>query len=121
MIDGANKPSPSPQTAMAGETVWGQVQAELRPRCGRRYYRVIEQLQVHVVGGTTVIICATAEDMGLVQRELLGPLRHILANLGTPPQLVFTTRAGWEARRARAGNTCSSATATNGIPYVASG
>jgi hypothetical protein len=63
-----------------------------------------------------VIICATTEDMSLLQRELLGPLRRILAHLDAPPQLVFTTRAGWEARRERTGNTRSPATATNGMP-----
>jgi len=42
-----------------------------------------------------------------VQRELIGALQHILARLGAPPQLVFTTRAGWETRSTRDGNAYS--------------
>jgi hypothetical protein len=87
------------------------VQAELRMRCGRQRGRVIEGLRVHVASGTTLIICATCADMDIVQRELIGALQHILARLGAPQQLVFTTRAGWEIRNRAAGNARSRADA----------
>src|SRR5690349_2128291 len=71
---------------------------------GCQFSWVIEVLQVHVAGATNLIICATFEDMSLVQCELLGTFQRILEGLEAPPQLIFTTRAGWEARNARAGN-----------------
>jgi hypothetical protein len=85
-----------------------EVQAELSLRCGRQRGRVIDGLRVHVAGGTSLLICATFADLDIVQRELIGALQHILGQLGAPPQLMFTTRAGWEqsgtaAVRGRAG------------------
>ena len=73
-------------------------------RCGRQRGRVIEGLRVHIAGSASLIICATFADLDIVQRELIGALQRILLQLGAPSQLVFTTRAGWEARSARAGN-----------------
>jgi len=46
----------------------------------------------------TLVICATFDDMDIVQKEMIGAVQHILVRLGTPPQMVFTTCAGWEAR-----------------------
>jgi len=54
-----------------------------------------------------------------VQRELIGALQGILLRLGAPSQLVFTTRAGWEARRDGAGTARSRPAATNGLPSTA--
>ncbi len=114
-IDEANGTADSLRTESADEALTHQIQAELMLRCGRRYGRVIEGLRVHVAGGTSLIICATFEDMSLIQRELIGAIHRILAVLGAPPQLVFTTRAGWEARRKDAGNACSRPTSMQGI------
>jgi hypothetical protein len=83
-----------------GEDLTRQFQAELIARCGHRYRRVVEGLHVHVAGGTTRLVCATLDDMRLVQRELSGAIQPILAGLGAPPRLVFTTLAAWEARDA---------------------
>ena len=80
--------------------------------------RVIEALRVHVAGSTSLIICATFEDMSLVQRELIGALQRILVGLGAPPQLIFTTRAGWEARNRDAGNAHSRPDARRDIPSL---
>jgi hypothetical protein len=63
-----------------------------------------------------MIICATCEDMSIIQRELLGAMRLILAQLGVPPQLVFTTHAGWEARKDRAGKARSRPAVSSGVP-----
>jgi hypothetical protein len=51
-----------------------------------------------------------------VQRELIGALQRILLRLGAPAQLVFTTRAGWEARKRDAGNARSRPDAQQGSP-----
>ncbi len=100
----AESPAECTPPESADDALTREVQAELKMRCGRLRGRVIEGLRVHVAGGTSLIICATFEDMNLVQRELIGAFQRILVGLGAPPQLVFTTRAGWEARRDRAGN-----------------
>jgi len=88
----------------ADDALTREVQAELRMRCGRQRGRVIEGLRVHVAGDTALIICATFADLDIVQRELIGALQHILARLGVPAQLAFTTPAGWHARKRDAGN-----------------
>jgi hypothetical protein len=102
-----------PESADAALT--REVQAELRMRCGRQRGRVIEGLRVHVAGGTTLIICAMFADLDIAQRELIGALQHILARLGVPPQLVFTTRAGWDARKSDAGNASSRPDGRQGV------
>ena len=79
---------------------------------------VIGGLRVHVAGSTRLIICATCADLDIVQRELIGALQHILARQGVPPQFVFTTRAGWEARGFGAGNTRSRPAARQGVPSL---
>jgi hypothetical protein len=84
-------------------------------RRGRWYGRVIAGLKVHTAGGTTLIICATISDMGIVQNEMIGAVQSILAWLGAPPQIVFTTRAGWEARSGGAGNARSRPAPTTGF------
>jgi len=104
---------PSPESA--DDALTREIQAELRMRCGRQRGRVIEGLRVHVASGTSLIICATFADLDIVQRELIGALQHILARLGVPPHLVFTTRAGWEARRDGAGNARSRPDARSGL------
>ncbi len=106
---------PVRRTGSADEALTRQVQAELMMRRGRQCGQVIERLMVHVAGGTTLIICATFEDMAIVQNELIGALQRILMRLGAPLQLVFTTRAGWEARRDGAGNACSRPPSMPGI------
>jgi hypothetical protein len=74
-------------------------------RCGRQPGRVIAGLRIHVAGGTTLLI---------------GTLQRILMQLGAPPQLVFTTRAGREVRRDGAGNVRSRpAPPMNGVPSTA--
>jgi hypothetical protein len=110
----AQPPADCPPPESADDALTRQVQAELRMRCGRQRGRVIEGLRVHVAGDTTLIICATCADLDIVQRELIGALQHILARMGVPPQLVFTTRAGWDARRGGAGNRCSRPDAISG-------
>ena len=70
---------------------------------------------IHGAGGTSLIICATFDDIDIVQNELIGALQRILVRLGAPPQLLFTTRAGWEARRDEAGNARSRTAATKNI------
>jgi hypothetical protein len=104
---------PSPQAL--DDELTRQVQAELRLRCGRQRGRVIDGLRVHVAGGTSLLICATFADLDIVQRELIGALQHILGQLGAPPQLMFTTCAGWEARSRDAGNACSRPEARQGV------
>jgi hypothetical protein len=106
------------RTESADEALTHQIQAELMVRCGRRYGRVIEGLRIHVAGGTSLIICATFEDMSLVQRELIGAIHGIVVQLGAPPQLIFTTRAGWEARNHDAGNARSRPDARQGVPSL---
>jgi len=103
-VDAANRTVDSPRTESADESLTHEVQAELMLRCGRRYGRLIAGLRVHVAGGTSLLICATFADLDIVQRELIGALQRILGQLGAPSQLVFTTRAGWEARNRDAGN-----------------
>lgn len=88
----------------ADDALTREVQAELRMRCGRQRGRMIEGLHVHVAGSTSLLICATASDMDIIQRELIGALQRILVQLGAPSQLVFTTRAGWEARKRDVGS-----------------
>src|SRR6266540_1923852 len=100
----AESPAECTPPESADDALTREVQAELRMRCGRQRGRVIEGLRVHVAGGTTLLICATFADLDIVQRELIGALQHILARLGAPPQLVFTTGAGWDSRRGGAGN-----------------
>jgi hypothetical protein len=116
VIDEADAPADCPPPESADDALTRTVQAELRMRCGRQRGRVIEGLRVHVAGDATLLICATVEDMAIVQRELIGALQHILGRLGVTPQLVFTTRAGWDARKGGAGNARSRPTATNGAP-----
>jgi hypothetical protein len=111
----AQSPADCPPPESADDALTREVQAELRMRCGRQRGRVIEGLRVHVAGGTTLIICATCADLDIVQRELIGALQHILARLGVPPQLVFTTRAGWDARKSDAGNTSSRPDGRQGV------
>ena len=112
----AESPADCPPPESADDALTREVQAELRMRCGRQRGRVIEGLRVHVAGDTTLLICATFADMDIVQRELIGALQHILARLGAPPQLVFTTRAGWEARSGGAGNARSRPHPSHGVP-----
>jgi hypothetical protein len=100
----------------AEDALTRQIQAELRMRCGRQRRRVIEGLQVHVAGDIALIICATFADLDIVQRELIGALQRILGSLGAPSQLVFTTRAGWEARERDAGNARSRPHLSYGVP-----
>jgi hypothetical protein len=95
-----------------------QIQAELRLRCGRQRGPVIAGLRVHVAGGTALIICATFADLDIVQRELIGALQRILRQLDAPSQLVFTTRAGWEARNRDAGNAYSRPDVQQGRPLL---
>jgi len=102
----------------ADDAITRQIQAELRLRCGRQRGRVIEGLRFHRADDTTVIICAMFADMDIVQRELIGALQHILGRLGAPPQLVFTTRAGWEARSARDGNARSRPKMSQDLPVA---
>jgi hypothetical protein len=110
----AESPAECTPPESADDALTREVQAELRMRCGRQRGRVIEGLRVHVAGGTTLIICATFADLDIVQRELIGALQHILGRLGAPPQLVFTTRGGWEARSSGAGNIRSRPDAISG-------
>jgi hypothetical protein len=100
----------------ADDMLTSEVQAELRMRCGRQRGRVIEGLRVHVAGDTTLVICATFADLNIVQRELIGALQRILEALGAPSQLVFTTRAGLEARKRDAGNARSRLHQSHGMP-----
>ncbi len=88
----------------ADDTLTRQIQAELKLRCSRQRGRVIDGLQIHVAATTSLVICATHADMEIVQRELIGALHRILGSLGAPVQLVFTTRAGWEAEHRNTGN-----------------
>ena len=67
-----------------------------------------------MVGGTTLIICATIGDMDNIQSEMIGALQCALVQL-EPPYIVFTTRTGWEAKRAEAGNTRSRTVPTTGF------
>jgi hypothetical protein len=50
---------------------------------------------MHVAGDTTRLLCATLDDLHVVQRDLAGAIQGILAGLGVPPRLASTTRAGW--------------------------
>jgi hypothetical protein len=104
-----------PQIESVDDNLTRQVREELMMRCGRQRGRVIAGLKVHGAGGTTLIICATFDDMDIVQNEMIGALQRILARLGAPPQLLFTTRAGWEARRDEAGNARGRPAATKNI------
>jgi hypothetical protein len=106
-LDEANASATDPKTESAEEALRNQVRAELMLRCDHRQRRVIKGLQVHVTSGITMIICATFADLAIVQNELLGALQRMLAGLGAPRKLVFTTRAGWEARRDVAENAFS--------------
>jgi hypothetical protein len=116
LIDAAHAPADSVLRAeLTDETLTHGVQAELVARCGRQRARVIAGLRVHVAGGTTTIICGTCDDMVIVQRELIGALHGILVMVGAPPQLLFTTRAGWEARRGAARNARSRPALTTGV------
>lgn len=103
----------------ADEALTRQVQEELKWRCGRQRGRVIAGLRVHVAEGATVLICATVDDMAIVQHELIGAIQCILARLGAPPQLVFTTHGGWDARSGGAGNARSRPTLSPGVPATA--
>jgi hypothetical protein len=111
----AESPAECTPLESADDAITREIQAELRMRCGRQRGRVIEGLRVHVAGDTALIICATFADLDIVQRELIGALQHILERLGAPPQLVFTTRAGWESRMDGAGNARSRPDAQQGV------
>jgi len=115
VIDEADAPADCMTLESTDDALTRAVQAELRMRCGRQRGRVIEGLRVHVAGDTALIICATFADLDIVQRELIGALQRILGQLGAPPQLVFTTRAGWEARNCDAGNARSRPDAQQGV------
>jgi hypothetical protein len=115
-VDALHPSAVLPRTVSADDVFSSQVREELLLRCGRQRGRVIAGLQVHVAGGTTLLICATFEDMAIVQNELIGATQRILMQLGAPPQLVFTTRAGWEARRDGAGNARSRPTSNQSVP-----
>ena len=103
----------------ADDVITRAVQAELRMCCGRQRGRVIDGLRVHVAGDTALIICATFADLDIVQRELIGALQRILGQLGAPSQLVFTTRAGWDARKRDAGNGSSRPMSMQSMPPTA--
>jgi hypothetical protein len=103
------------EESQLNEEVTRQLRAELGAVCRRQRGRVIAGLRIQVAGDTTRLICATFVDMAIVQNELIGALQRILVQLGAPSQLVFTTRAGWEARRDRAGNARSRPAATSGL------
>jgi hypothetical protein len=111
----AQSPADCSPPESADDELTRQIQAELRMRCGRQRGRVIEGLRVHVAGDTSLVICATFAEMSLVQRELIGALQHILGRLEAPPQLVFTTRAGWHARKRDAGNASSRPDGRQGV------
>lgn len=114
-IDDQHAPAgPGLRTEAADAALTRSLQEELRVRAGRQYRPVIAGLHLHLAGGATLIICATFADLAVVQHELIGAIRGILGSLGAPPQLVFTTRAGWEARRGAAGNTRSRPPALSG-------
>ena len=100
----------------ADESLTHQVQEELKWRCGRQRGRVIAGLRVHVAGDTTMLICATVDDMAIVQHELIGAIQCILVRLGAPPQLVFTTRGGWDVRSGGAGNASRRPHASHDVP-----
>jgi hypothetical protein len=100
----------------ADDALTRQIQEELRMRCGRQRGRVIAGLRVHVAGDATLLICATVDDMAIVQHELIGALQCILVRLGAPPQLVFTTHRGWEAKSRGAGNARSHPHASHDVP-----
>jgi hypothetical protein len=104
VIAEADAPANCPPPESSDDEHTRQVQAELRMRCGRQRGRLIAGLRVHVAGDATLLICATVDDMAIVQHELIGALQYILGRLGAPPQLVFTTRAGWEVKKRDAGN-----------------
>jgi hypothetical protein len=114
-IAAAQPPADCPPPESADDALTRQVQEELMWRCGRQRGRVITGLRVHVAEGATVLICATVDDMAIVQHELIGALQCILVRLGAPPQLVFTTRGGWEARSSGAGNARSRPDAQQGV------
>jgi hypothetical protein len=113
-IDESNASAVLPRTESADEACTRQVRAELMLRCGRQRGRVIAGLRMHIASDATLLICATFEDMAIVQHELIGAIQCILAQLGVPPQLVFTMYGGWEARSDDAGNACSRPTSMQG-------
>lgn len=90
------------QEGVCDEAVTRQVQAELLVCCGRRYRQVIGGLAIQVANGTTLLICATPDDMRLVQYDLMGAIHPLLRGLGAPEQVACITRAAWEVRRTRA-------------------
>jgi hypothetical protein len=110
-----------PRAALVDDTLTRQVQDELRLRCGRQRSSVIAGLHIQVAGDTTRLICATFADLAIVQNELIGALHGILVQLGAPPQLVFTTRAGWEARSSGTGDIHSSPAAVHASQPVHAG
>src|SRR4051812_24817949 len=116
VIAEANASANCPPPESADDEHTRQVQAELRMRCGRQRGPLIAGLRVHVAGDATLLICATVDDMAIVQRELIGALQHILRRLGVPPQPIFTTQAGWDLRRDGVGNPRCGTTLINGVP-----
>ncbi|MDQ2996824.1 MAG: hypothetical protein M3R61_07195, partial [Chloroflexota bacterium] len=100
----ADTPADCLRPESADDKLTREIQAELRLRCGRQRGRVIDGLRVHVAVSASLIICATFADLDVVQHELIGAIQCLLVRLGAPPQLVFTTHAGWEARNRDTGN-----------------
>jgi hypothetical protein len=115
VIDDAHATAESPRTAATNAVLTQQLHADLLAQCGRRYRPLIAGLQVQLASSTTLIICASVGDLRIVQHELSGAIRHILGRLGAPAQLLFTTRAEWEARRSDAGNARSRPAALHGL------
>jgi hypothetical protein len=101
-LGGAQEQAGSPYTSAANATLTQELRTELLSQCGRRYRPLIAGLEVQAAPSTTVLICASVCDLGIVQNELLGAIHGILARLRVVMPVVCTTRAGWDTRQRRA-------------------
>jgi hypothetical protein len=74
VVDALHPSAVLPRTVSTDDVFSSQVRQELMLRCGRKRGPVIAGLRVHIASRTTLLICATFEDMAIVQNELIGAL-----------------------------------------------
>jgi hypothetical protein len=85
--------SPLQPTARYSVDLTRELRSRLRAQCERSYRWVVDGLEVHVADGTTVIHCATLADRLALLDKLMGPLRHLVADLGLPMAVHVTDSA----------------------------
>jgi hypothetical protein len=87
---GAPKDAPD----RAGADLTHQVRERLLAQCEGRHRPLVERLRVQLAGDVALVCCASLADRAVVEEQLRGALRCILAELGAPAMICVTDQAG---------------------------